>query len=247
VLIGAFLVNLLSSSIFDLLISLTSVVGMERLILGSVFTVGSLFSLIVVFFFFKRQLRKYQPQTPILTLIVKPDDIKPFLNKQRYGDIAKFLDDGKLTNFKLFANSVFENLRNNFIFLFGHEIKEPIKEYEEEATIPRDEEHKGLVTMAKDYDLSKISPTGVKTTLQIKLTPDVTYSFSDEGDKTASYSFYLSFYFIVLNPEHCDASKLIEAYYLYRARELVKFASYAINWAFGAVGLEFDYLKKKTV
>lgn len=246
VIIGAFLVNALSTCLFDLAVSVTSQVSIERLIIDSIITVGSLLGLVAVFLFFRSQIKKYQPQRPVLTLIVKPDDIKPFLNADRFNDIEKFLDDGKLTDFKRFADAVFKHLSNFSVYIFGQEIiKEPIKEYEEKATIPNDTAHTGLITIAKDYDVSKISRTNVKLTLQIKLTPHVVYTFNEEGDKTASYSFYVTFHLRVLNPEHCDAGKLIEEYYLYKAHELVRYTSYAVNWAFGEIGLEFIFKKKQ--
>jgi hypothetical protein len=246
VIIGAFLVNALSTSLFDLAVSVTSQVGIERLIIDSMITVGSLLSLVAVFLFFRKQLKKYQPQKPVLTLVVKPDDIKPFLNADRFNDIEKFVDDGNLKDFKQFGDAVFKRLSSLSVYMFGQElIKDPINEYEEKATIPNDTAHTGLVTIAKDYNMSKISRTSVKLTLQIKLTPHVIYTFNEEGDKTASYSFYVTYHLRVLNPEHHDAGKLIEEYYLYRAHELVRYTSYAVNWAFGDIGLEF-IAKKKT-
>jgi hypothetical protein len=244
VLFGAFLVNLLSTCIFDISVSFASQQETNKLIIDYVFAGVSIGSIGVIFFYFKRQLKKYLPQIPVLTMLVKPDDIKPFVAEQRFAEITKFLDEGKLTDFKSFSNAVLEHLSSDFCFLFGLEKKKPIKEYEEEATIPNDIGHKDLVTIAKDYDISGISRSGVKVTLQIKLVPKVIYNFSAEGDKTASYSFALVFHFIVTNPEHCDASKLIEEYYLYRAHEIVQFASNAISWSFREIGLEFDWEKK---
>jgi hypothetical protein len=245
VLIGAFLVNLLSTTLFDLSLSLTSQTSVEKLALDSILTVSSLLTLITIFFLFKKQLKKYLPQKPVLTLTVRPEDTKPFLNEERYNDIIEFLKEGKLTNFKSFAESVFKFLRRDSVLLFGKAVNEPMKQYEEKATIPNDELHKDLVTIAKDYDLSFISLTGVKITLQIKLTPAVVYSSSEKDDMTASYSFYLTFHLIILNPEHCDANKLLETYYLYKASEIVKFASYAINWSFREAGLEYSFEKRK--
>lgn len=244
VLFGAFLVNLLSTCIFDISTSLTSQVEFDRLIVDYVFAGVSVACIAIIFFYFKKTLKKYSPQMPVLTLIVKPDDIKAFVTEQRFVEISKFMDAGRLTNFKKFSNAVFASLSSDFCFLFGIEKKKPIKEYEEDATIPNDKEHTNLVTMAKDYDISGISRSGVKITLQIKLAPKVVYSFSGEGDKTASYSFVLVFHFIIENPEHCDASKLIEEYYLYKSHELIQFSSNAINWSFREIGLEFDWERK---
>ncbi len=247
ILFGAFLVNVLSTSLFDLSISLTSSVGIDRLILDAVISAISLLSIIGIFLFFRKQLLKYQPQTPVMTLIVKPEDTKPFLLEERYNDMMQFLDDGKLTNFKSFASAFFDSFKVDFKFLFREAVDNPIKEYEE-ASNPQDTLHKGFVIMAKDYDLSNISSTGVKTKLQVKLSPHVIFSFTQQGDKTASYSFYLSFHFIILNPEHCDASKLLESYYLYNAKDIVTFASYSIDSAFKKTGLPLKLINnKKTV
>jgi hypothetical protein len=246
VLIGAFFVNLLSTTLYDLSLSLTAQASIEKLTLDSIMTVGSLLALMAIFFLFKRQLMKYLPQRPVLTLTVKPEDTKPFLNEERFNDITEFMKEGKLTNVKSFADSVFKFLERDSVFLFGKELDEPIKQYEEKETIiPNDDSHKDLVTIAKDYDISFVSLTGVKITLQIKLMPDVVYSFGEKGDMTASYSFYLTFYLMILNPEHCDANKLLEWYYLHRAKDVVKFASHAINWSFRAAGLEYSFEKRK--
>lgn len=245
VLFGAFLVNALSTSIFDLALTLTSPPNNERLLMDSVFSVASVSGIIIIFIYFRSQLKKYQPKRPVLTVIVKPNDIQPFINQDRFKDILQFIENGKLTDFRQFSEATFKHIEDMSMFLFGQEVKPHIQQYEEKATIANDEEHKGLVTIARDYDLSKLSRTGVKITLQVKLTPDVVYQIGQEGDKTASYSFFVSFHFIVLNPEHFDSDKLIEEYYSYRAKEIVKFTSYSINWAFRDVGLKFAMENRK--
>lgn len=246
VFLGALFVNLLSNSLYNLSTSFAIQVE-SKLTIDYIFTAISIVGITSVFFYFRKQLKKYLPQTPVLTFVVKPDDIKPFVTEQRYADIMKFMDEGKLTDFKSFSNWIFQSLTSDFCFLFGIEKKTPIKEYEEEATIPLVEnspnikKHSDLVTMAKEYDISEISRTQVKIVLQIKIAPKVIYDFSDKGDKTASYSFAIAFHFIIINPDHCDSSKLIEEYYLYKSHEIIRFTSDAISWSFRQIGLEFDY------
>ena len=46
---------------------------------------------------------------------------------------------------------------------------------------------------------------------------------------------------MIINPDHCDSSKLIEEYYLYKSHEIIRFTSDAIDWSFRQMGLEFDY------
>ncbi len=235
VLIGAFLVNLLSTSLFDLTLSGTYIEN-GRAILDIILSSVSLISIIGVFIFFKKQLLKYKPRTPVLTLIVKPEDIKPFIAKKRFELIMQFLDDAKLTNFKKFSNGFFESFKVDFGYIFGKAVDKPIKEYEEKSEDPL---HNDLVKMTKDYDLSDMSTTGVKVTLKVQLIPRVVHSYTQEGDKTASYSFYLTFHLIILNPEHCNSGEIVEYYYVSKASEIVKFASYSIDKAFKKNGLPF--------
>ena len=244
VFVGAFFVSTLSSCIFDLLVSFTETLNLQRLIIDIGFFSISLEIIIIVFLYFRKELNKYQPQTPVLTLIVRPEDIKPFIDQKRYDDIIKFMYDGKLKDFKTFATSVFHRLTADFYFLFGIQKAELIKEYEDNPEFGGMLDNSGLVTLARDYDISKMSTTGVEVTLQIVLRPKTTYYIGVDGNKTASYSFALSFHLIVKNPQHCDADKLIEEYYLFKANQLVEFSSHAINWSFRQIGLEFDWEKK---
>ncbi len=236
VLIGAFFVSLLSASIFDLLLSLTTSLVTARLLLDVIAALISTILILVIFLFFKKQLLKYQPQTPILTLLVKPEDIEPFIDAKRFALIMQFLDDAKLQNFKEFAKGFFESFKIHFSYVLGNTVDKVIKEYEEKSEDPI---HENLVAIAKDFDLSTLSTTGVKVTLQVKLSPRVVFSLTQQGDKTASYSFYLAFHLIVLNPEHCDAGKWVEQFYISTASEMVISASYAIDSAFKKNGLPY--------
>jgi len=240
--IGAFLVNLLTSSIYSLLIN----VDLENFILAInldvLITLISSSLLVVIFFEIRRQLSKYSPTQPLLNLVVKPEDIKEFVTERSYNKINKYLDDGRLKDFRSFGKSFFESLESWFPYMFHPEItKKAIKEYED-VDKPSSSQYP---TIIKEYDISKLSPSGVKINLEVKLVPDIVYSYGIDGDKTASYTFYIFFRFKILNPEHCYADNFLEAYYYVYAGRIVSHASYSINFAFSKLIPNLFVDKKK--
>jgi len=228
--IGAFLVNLLTSSIYSLLIN----VDLENYILAInldvLITLISSSLLVVIFFEIRRQLSKYSPTQPLLNLVVKPEDIKEFVTERSYNKINKYLDDGQLKDFRSFGKSFFESLESWFPYMFHPEItKKAIKEYEDVDKQLSSQ----YPTIIKEYDISKLSPSGVTINLEVKLVPDIVHSYeSGKADKTAAYTFYIFFRFKILNPEHCHADNFLEEYYYGYAGRIVSHASYSINFAF---------------
>ena len=225
VFVGAFLVNLLSSSLYGLLISDLS---LQRVCSDIGVTGVSIIALIAVFVILRHELTKYKPPEPILVLPIKPDNTEPFLQASEFKSMTEYLEQGKLKDFRVFGNDFFESLSGWFPNMLPKVEKKPIKEYEELV----DPTRKEYPTLIKEYDVSPLSITGVKVTLEVALIPHVIYSFTAEGDKTASYSFYLTFRFRIMNPTHCDANKFLEEYYYFSASDVVVFSSYAIASAF---------------
>ena len=226
--VGAFLVNLLTSSVYDL-IFINSQLTVLRLDLVLGISLVSATLLVIIFVILMQQLSKYKPSQPILSLLVKPEDTMPFLEKSDFQGIKKYLESGKLKDFKVFGNHFFQSLGLWFSHLFGDKVvKEPIKEYEESDT----HVYKQFPKMTKEYDISAISTSDVKINLEVIVAPHVIYSLTRKGDETASYSFYINFRFKILNPEHCDADKFLDDYYHLYASHIVAISSYCIASAF---------------
>jgi hypothetical protein len=101
---------------------------------------------------------------------------------------------------------------------------EPIKESEEsDLSI-----YKEFPTIIKEYYVSPMSSSGVRINLKVMLSPHVIYDWTSQGDKTATYSFYVIFRFEILNPEHKDANRFLDEYYHLYASHIVDISSYCI-------------------
>jgi hypothetical protein len=235
--VGAFCVNILSATVFDL--SITDL-ALQRVYLDIGVTGLSIIALIAIFVLLRQQLSKYKPPEPVLVLSIKPEDTEPFLRAAQFKSITEYLEQGKLKDFRVFGNKLFESLSGFFPIMLPKIEEKPIKEYEKQE----DPTSKEYPTLIKEYDISPLSTTGVKVTLEVVLAPHVVYSFTTEGDKTASYSFYLIFRFRILNPMHCDANKFLEEYYYLSASNVIEFSSYAIANAFRNLK-DFDAKEKK--
>ncbi len=220
---GAGLVNILTSAIYDLFVTL------QRLCLDVGVVTFSIVALVVVYFLLKRELSKYNPPKPFLSFRVNPEDTKDFLEDSVYEDMMEYLKQGKLMDFRAFGDSVFESMNNLVPLMFTGKVKErPIQRYEELA----DPGRKEVPTLAQDYDLSPFSTTRVKLTFQVKLVPDFMSFLTCIGDMSACHSFYLFFYLTVLNPEHCDAGTVIREYYDEVASRILELSSLSIDFAF---------------
>jgi len=235
-LFGAFIINLLTSVVYDLLTSLASPIATQRIDLDKSIVFVSIVILFVISALLYWQLKKYKPTKPFLSFWIKPEDIKPFLEPSEFQQISDYLERGELKDFKVFGNGFFESLHGWFAFMFNEKVdKKPKKEYEEFEELG-DPFYKELPTIIKEYDISAMSNTGIKFTLEVTLKPDIVYSWTQEGDKTAAYTFCLIFRFRILNPEHCDANKFLEEYYHLGASDIVKFASISLAKAFRKIG-----------
>ena len=232
---GAFLINLLTNALFDLLSA-----NFQRVIFDA-FVVALTISLLAgIFLYFRSWLLRYQPKKPVLTLWVKPEDIKPFSSENEYKAIMDFLYEGKLKNFKQFGDSLFGSLGTMFPHMFGADCNaKPIKEFEQEIDTDY-ETHKEFVIMQKDYDLSHFISKGVKFSLSVSLVPLPVYEFVNreggEYDQSAIYSFYLAYNFTIENPEHYHAREALERYYLFYASSIITFSKFAIFSAFKKAG-----------
>lgn len=224
--VGGFFLNVLASSVYDLLVSISSQQTFQVTILPSAI---SLICLAVIFLVLWRQLSRYKPPQPILALSIIPEDTMPFLQESEYQSIIEFLEKGKLKDFRTFGNNFFESLRTWFSHLFNEGVtKEPTKE-SEESDLPIYQE---FPTMIREYDISAMSPSGVKISLEVVLFPKVIYSWTNKGDETATYSFSIIFRFKILNPEHKDAKNFLDAYYHVYAGRIIAISSYCVASAF---------------
>ena len=242
VLFGAFLVNLLSSALFDLFTLLISAIQISRLILDVSVSSLSVLSLLVTFILFKKELKKYDPKKPVLLLWIKLQDIKPFSKENYYKAMEDFLYQGKLTNFKLFGDSFFKNLTELFSEMFGKNVNSnPINEKEEPIDSDKKYIHKEFVRMSKDYDLSNFGSSGVDFRLNISLIPEVVYAYETdengvEHDKSAIYAFYLVYRFTIENPDHYRAREALEKYYFFYAGSVIRITQFPILNAFKVLG-----------
>jgi hypothetical protein len=156
-----------------------------------------------------------------------------------------FVDQGKLKNFKLFGDSLFENLKSMLPQMFGREVNvNPTNEDEQQIDTDHKTTHKEFVSMSKDYDLSNLKSGGVKFSLNVTLIPDAVFQYvtDDKGvehDKSAIYAFYLAYNITITNPEHYHAREALEKYYLLYANLVVQFTSFAITNAFRAIDKDF--------
>lgn len=243
VFIGAFLVNLLTSTTFDLVTS-ASQMTIVRINWDIGISLASIAALIIVFLLLERQLSKYKPPQPFLSLSVKPEDTSDILGDEVFQAIKEYLEKGKLTDFKLFGDNFFESLSGWFSHMFNDKVsKKPIKEYEEfEQPV-----YKALPIMIKEYDISPMSLTGVKVNLEVVLAPDIVYSYSEKGDQTASYTFYIVFTFRILNPDNCNAEKFLVEYFHFYAYRLLSISSYCIASAFRKLGLTTTQKQKESL
>ena len=223
VFLAAGLVNLLTSAFYDWLT--TTPLSFGRLYVNFGIIALSLIGLLLIFLVLRHYLSKYKPSRPFISLSIKPEEIEPFLQSSVFSQIMDYLAQGKLNDFKLFADNFFSSFNNLFVFMFTDKVdKKPIterEEFEEPFNL------KEFPVVIKEFDVSPLSRTGVNITLRVVLAPHVVY-----GDKTASYGFYLIYNFIINNPEHPDAHKFIEQYYYRRASEIIVQSSYCIQFAF---------------
>jgi hypothetical protein len=231
VFIGALLVSLLAGGLFDLLtnIALTSLrIFLDIVIIGFT-SVNSYF----VYILFQDQVKKYTPAKPMLRFIVELENTSAFLQKGVYERITEYLKQGNLTDYKTFAEGFFDSLVTWFPYMFGDKVsKVPIDENEQ----IRNDLLKEYPILSKVYDLSQLSPTGVKFSVEVMLSPDVIFCIGNEG-KTAAYGFKVIFFFTIENPDHCDAGKFLQRYYLTSSNDVVKFSSHAIAAAFRKIGV----------
>lgn len=224
---GAFLINLLTSAIYDLATSIFSQITTQRVIIDTFIGLISSALLIVIFYSLNKQFQKYEPPKPSLSFVIEPEDIKPFVNPSDFQQVIKCLENGELNDFELFGNEFFTSLHNWFAHIFHEKVdNKPKKEYEENKT-----PLKKFPTMIKEYDLSAMSLSGVNFALKIILVPHPIMSA-----KTASYGFHLIFKFRVLNPGHCNANDFLYEYYHLRASGIVRYSSYCIISAFRKIG-----------
>ena len=231
--VGAFIINLLTSVVYDLSISIVSPITAQRAHMDIIVGLTSLLCLMIIFGLLFNQLQKYKPPKPFLYLLIKPQDIEPFLEAADFQQIMDYLEKGSLKDFKAFGDYFFQSLHDWFSHLFSDKVSQkPVKEHEELET-PL---YTKLPTMTKEYDISAMSPAGVKITLKVVLAPNITYSWTQIGDKTAAYSFYLIFRFSILNPEHSDANRFLEAYYHLSASHVVEVSSFCLASAFRKIG-----------
>jgi hypothetical protein len=241
--IGAFLVNILTSSLYTILINIDLEHWTFTINLDVLITLISSSLLVVIFFGIRHQLSKYAPSQPVLRLFVQPEDIKNFVGESKFKKIIKYLEDGKLQDFRGFGKNFFESLEKFFSHLFNPEVnRDPIRE-EEILDEPASNKYP---TMIREYDISAMNRTGVKINLEVIIVPDIVYSYSTEGDKTAPYTFYVIFRFKILNPEHCYADDFLEQYYLLYASRVVAITSYSINFAFSKIIPNFWKKKSNT-
>jgi hypothetical protein len=243
VFVGAFLVNLLSSTFYDLLI--TSDLALQRVYLNTGISVGSIIALIVIFVLLRQQLSKYEPSLPVLSFLIKPENTEAFLQDSQFKELMEYLEQGKLKDFRVFATNFFESLSNYFLFMFRTDKVEtkPMKEYE--TFYDPKELLQKFPIITKEYDLSPLSLTGVKTTLEVKLAPDFIQLFTPESDEPALNSFYLMFRLRILNPKHCDANKFLEGFFHVYASRIIKYSSPSIAYAFNKL-IGFSVAEKKT-
>jgi hypothetical protein len=238
--VGAFLINLLTTSLFDL-----SFGNSARVILDILIVISTLSTLSGIFLYFRNWMLKYQPKKPVLTLWIKPEDTKPFLSEDYFKAMMDFLDQGKLKNFKLFGESLFENLKMVFPHIFGRDCNvNPIEEHEQMIDSNRKKPHKEFVSMSKDYDLSNLKAGGVKFKLKVSLIPHAIYRTvtDNEGvthDESAIYTFYLAYSITIENPKHYHAKEALENYYHFYATSLIHFTVFPIANAFKNVDKAF--------
>jgi len=227
--IGGFLIDVLASSVYDLLVSINSQLTFKVIITPVSICFTSIIILVAVFLVLRRQFLQYKPSQPILGFRITPEDTKPFLEESVFHSIVEYLEKGELKDFKTFGNNFFESLRVWFSHLFNDKvIKEPIRKSEELGLTA----YKEFPTMIREYDISPMSPMGVKTNLEVVLAPHVIYEWTNKGDKTATRSFYIIFRFKIMNPEHGDAKNFLDDYYHLYAGRVIAISSYCVRSAF---------------
>jgi hypothetical protein len=227
--IGGFLLNVLASSVYDFLVSSTSALTFQQIILPTVISLASIGSLIVVFVVLWRQLLNYKPPQPVLSLSIAPEDTSPFLQEAEFRSITEYIERGELKDFRTFGNHFFESLQTWFSHMFNEKVvKEPMTQSEEQDLSA----YKEFPTMIREYDVSALSASGVKIGLEVVLFPMVIYSWTYQGDETATRSFSIIFRFRILNPEHKDAKYFLDEYYHVYARRILAISSYCVASAF---------------
>lgn len=232
--LGGFFLDLLASSVYNLLSSVGSSSTSSILTLPIAIALISTGALVAAFGILWRQLSQYRPALPMLGLAITPEDTKPFLHESQFQSIKDFLGKGEFKDFRAFGNNFFESLERWFSYMFTEKVsKEPRKRSEELEEPFR----KQFPTMIREYDISAMSPSGVKINLEVILSPHVIYGFSQKGDETATYTFYAIFRFKILNPQHEDARDFLDYYYHLYAGHILRFSSHSIVSAFKKLGL----------
>jgi len=227
--VGGFLLDVFASSVYDLFVSTNFQWTFQISIMSIEIGLISVISLIVIFVVLWRQLSQYKPPQPVLGLSITPEDIGPFLQESEFQSITQYLENGQLRDFRTFGINFFESLQKWFSHIFNEKVpREPIRE-SEESDLPI---YKEFPTMIREYDVSSMSPSGVKIRLEVVLFPKVIYSWTNTGDETASYSFSIIFRFRILNPEHKDAKNFLDAYYHVYAGRIIAISSYCVASAF---------------
>ena len=237
VFIGAFFVNLLASAFYDFSNSLASGLSIQRLFWDIVIILVSVGISILAYFYVKKLLLDYKPYQPFLSLIIKPEDTKPFLKSSQFEEIMNSLKKG-IRDFKTFGNGFFESLNIWFPYMFGDKVeKRPEKESEDFEDSDFD---KQFPTMTKQYKISKMLPLDVNIVLDVILYPRVIYTITNKGDESSVHSFYLNFMFIVSNPEQSKAIQFLDTYYHVYASHIIEFCSYALDKALVKLNAEYE-------
>ena len=225
VFIGAAFINLLTSAIYDFSVT------MQRFYWDFGIASISAMALILILFGVKRELSKYKPAPVFLSFSIAPTDLKPLLTDLDYIYIMNYLEEGKLTDFRTVGKNVFEVIDRMFpqvisnIFNQKGEIKP--KAYED-LRYPQNEEAPALT---KVYEFTPFN-TDVKLAFEVKLVPDYTHFLTKVSDMSACHNFWLFFYLVVSNPEHCDSGRIVNECYSSVASSVLEISAISVNSAF---------------
>jgi hypothetical protein len=88
---GGFLIDVLASSVYDLLVSIESQLTAQVTVLRMGIVLTSIIVLIIIFWVLRKQLLRYKPPQPILSFLVTPEDTMPFLQESEFQSIEEYL------------------------------------------------------------------------------------------------------------------------------------------------------------
>jgi hypothetical protein len=182
----------------------------------------------VIVLLFDKRMKEYDPNPRSLYLPITLIDCSNYRDEETYDHIYNYLNSKKMTEFKEYSQRFFRTLENWYSHLFHPIVPQMISEYFEYDDI---DFNKVFPITKRAYDITELTTSGIKLTLEVILRPQIIYSFG-EGKQPHIRGIDIDLKVDVGNPMDSQADDLIIELYWRRLGRIPEYVSIAIERAF---------------